>query len=269
MDVLEFSWLSFGFAVVNFLVLVALLTRFLHRPLLDVLERRRRRIESALEEAERKAAEARAAEETYRTKLAAIREERDRLLAEARRRAEEVRQKALADAREAAEREIEARRRDGERERREALEHLREAVLSAALDIAGRVLQKAGGETIEAELHAGLLRGIAALKDRPAADLTDARTPVKAVSARPLDAPRRKAIRDAVQAVAGPDAEVVFETDEALLAGARIEFNALAVDASLADALEAVRRQAESERRDEEPKAPETDRAAADPNGGA
>ena len=44
---LEFSWPAFAFAVVNFLILVGLLYRFLHKPILAVLEQRRQGIADA------------------------------------------------------------------------------------------------------------------------------------------------------------------------------------------------------------------------------
>ena len=140
MNILEFSWESFAFAVINFLILCALLYKFLHKPLVQMLDRRRERLESARENAEGEAARAREQRQQYEQRMAGIEEERDNLLSEARKHAEEQREKILEEARERARREVDNLRRGYERERADALRDLQGDIAEIALRTAREIL---------------------------------------------------------------------------------------------------------------------------------
>jgi len=242
---LTFSRGGYLFAIVNFLILVALLYRFLHKPLLNVLAARRKR----LEDAEAAAAETtRRADETrkqYEEKLGGIAEERDRLLAEARRRAEQTREELLQKARAEAERQAANMKRDADRRRQEALEALQGGIVDASLALVRRILADLAGSDIEAELRArldGLLDELAGRSDEDLRrDLFDPGVPVNVVSVRPLADEEKDGLRTRIGAIAGGPVEVRFDTDADLVAGVRVEFSSMAVDSSLADVLAAAR----------------------------
>jgi len=250
---LEFRWDAFIYTIVNFLILVALLYRFLHKPLLNVLETRRKRIEDAQRDARQKAEAAAQAKREYERKLAAIEQERERMLAEARRHAERIREEALARAREEAERTLANMRAAWQGELRQSMAELHSTLVDTSLDAAGCILQKLTGEDVESRLHARLLERLDALvasEDGRAEQHTlhRAATPVRVVSARELPAPRREELAARVRRLAGEEIQVAFETDPALIAGARVEFDGLAVEATLADVLAAVRERLEREK---------------------
>ena len=50
---MELNWSTFVLEIVNFVVLVFILQRFLYRPVLAVIERRRKSVEDRLSEAHR------------------------------------------------------------------------------------------------------------------------------------------------------------------------------------------------------------------------
>ena len=240
---LEFTWPSFIFAIVNFLILVALLYRFLHRPLLQVLEKRRHDIEEARKEAEHATEEARAAQKEYERKLASVHEERDTLLSEARREAQNARERILEKAREEADREVANRRRDWERQRHESLQSLQQDLVGISLDLARRILEKLTDADLEARLLAMLERELADLASRTnkeeRRDLLAGQAPARVVSAKRLDKKQRLNIQKRIQALSDGPVEVEFDTDGDLIAGVRVEFSSLAVDATLADVLAA------------------------------
>lgn len=238
---LDFTWQSFAFAAANFLLLAWVLHKLLHKPLLGMLEKRRADIEAVRRAAAEEMAKARRARETYEAKLAEAGRERDRLLAESRRLAEEARGKLLEQAGEQAGREIANRRDAYERERREAIRALRGEIVETGLEIAGRVLEQLTDADIESGLHKRLLAGLDGLVSKgPAPAAGGAPLPVHVRSARPLDPDRRAAIERRAKAVAGDAVEITFEEDPALVAGARVEFGAAAVDATLSDVLDRV-----------------------------
>ena len=92
----------FIWTIVVFLVLLALLTRFAWRPLLDALEARRKTIAAALDDSEKARAELQRVHQDAAKLLAEARVEAgaivSRTRADAERLREELRQKALADA---------------------------------------------------------------------------------------------------------------------------------------------------------------------------
>ena len=71
---MELSWSTFLLEIINFLVLVWILKRFLYRPVLDVIARRRAGIEGQLADARQLHDEAEALKAEYENRLA----ERDR-----------------------------------------------------------------------------------------------------------------------------------------------------------------------------------------------
>lgn len=241
----EFTLKSFIFAVVNFLILVVVLYRFLHKPLLRVLEARRKRIEDAQKDAETKTAEAAQAREQYERKLADIDEERDKALSEARRSAEAARDEILEKARHAAEQETANLKRDWERQQRDALDSLREDIVAVSLDLARAALRKLTDSDVESKLLAGLygqLDELASKADpRTRGDLFEGGAPVRVVSAKPLGPDEQQQIKQRIEPLSDGAVTFDFDTDQDLIAGVRIEFSSMAIDASLADVLAATR----------------------------
>ena len=81
---MEFDWLTFGFEIVNFLVLVWLLHRLLYRPVLAMIQRRRDEIAAQARQAEARQAEAEQRKAEYERRLDAayvVRADGSRLLA--------------------------------------------------------------------------------------------------------------------------------------------------------------------------------------------
>jgi len=234
---LEFSWAAFGFTVVNFLLLVGLLYRFLHKPILNALETRKRKIEEARNRAEEKAREADAAREKYEREMSAINEEREKALSEARREAEKARESLLAKARKEAETQVENLKRDWERQRRDAVESLQQEMAETALALTKHLLIKLAAADLEAKFRewrqAELERY---LSEHPIEDTA----PIRVVSAQDLSEDDRKQILEKIHA-AEEKKEVRFETDASLVAGSRIEFSSAAIDASLAGVLQDLR----------------------------
>ena len=236
---LDFSWLSFGFAVLNFIILAALLWRFLHKPLLNALEKRETDIETARKQASDETLKAEEVRKQYEDKLASAATERDELLAEARRATEAAREKLIADATADARRQAENLARAAERERNESVAKLQELVADTAVSVAGSVLARVSDADIEERLEAMLLKELSSI-DGDALKGAD-QCPVRVTSANDLNTASRNAITTAIADAAGAEPTLEFKTDQALLAGTRVEFNAFAVDTSLLDVLARVR----------------------------
>ena len=241
----EFSWLSFGFAVINFLVLAGLLWKFLHKPLLRTLEKRRADIEAAKQEAQSETEKALRAKAEYENKLTDADKERDKLLAEARQAAEEAKKKLLEEATANAERNVANLKRACESEQKEALTAIQDRVVDTAVKMAEAILAKVSDSDIDARLNDALVSKLdeLATSDKKTELHTsgDGAPPVQIVSARDIPDAGTAAIRERIENIAGKNIEIEFATDNTIIAGARVEFSSMAVDSSLADALSIVR----------------------------
>jgi F-type H+-transporting ATPase subunit b len=233
--------------VINFLVLAGLLWKFLHKPLLNTLEKRRSDIEATKQAAHEETEKARQAKAEYEKKLANADKERDKLLVETREAAENAKKKLLEDATASAERNVTNLRRAYEGEQREALSAMQDQVVETAVGMAETILKKVSGADIDSRLRDGLASKLDELASGDEkSDLHshgEGAPPVRVVSARELPDDESETLRKRIGEIVGKDVEVEFLADSELVAGTRIEFSSMAVDSSLVDALDVVREQ--------------------------
>src|SRR5450432_153154 len=96
------DWFTVIAQVVNFLILVWLLKRFLYRPILDAIDAREKRIAAELADADAKKAEAQRERDEFQHKNEEFDRERAALLTKATEEARAERERLLNEAREAA-----------------------------------------------------------------------------------------------------------------------------------------------------------------------
>jgi len=239
------DWWTLAFQAINFLVLAWLLQRFLYRPIVGILERRRRESEAAtslLEQAKQQAESERAGFEAKRRELAA---EQDRLVQETRARLEHERTDVLAAARREAETIVATARQALEEERRQALAGLFDSSLDLATDIAARLLQQTGTESADAALFQRLADHLNELSDDHRTALLaqiDSNTPVRVVTAHPLGEGSAQTLREKIAAVLGDGTRLDFETRADLLAGVELRFLHATLRCTWRSALDDIRR---------------------------
>jgi F-type H+-transporting ATPase subunit b len=125
---------------VNFLILVALLSRFLFTPLKNFLKERAAGIEKALAEAKVAREAAAKAQEEYRAQILATQREAAALREQAQREVEAERQRLLKASRDEAQRMVEEARTAIETETKRARATLRDEVVTLSLAAAERLL---------------------------------------------------------------------------------------------------------------------------------
>jgi len=96
------DWFTIGAQVLNFLILVWLMKRFLYKPILNAIERREQRIATELANADKKKTEAQKESDEFRHKNEEFDQQRTLLLRNATEEAKTERQRLLDEAREAA-----------------------------------------------------------------------------------------------------------------------------------------------------------------------
>jgi len=214
---MSIDWVTVGAQIVNFLVLIWLLKRFLYRPILDGIDAREAEIAARMGEATAIRALAEAKEADYRAQIADLSASRAEMLEKARRSAEAERDALLAQARHALQQE------QAERELRraeEARQYTADLHLNGAntlLSLTRKALADLADETLEQRiaLHAAKqLKGMTAELDAAAGDNRDA----VAMTRDPLPDDVQKRLRDDLAKVL-PGFALRFETDAMLSPG--------------------------------------------------
>lgn len=151
---MRIDWFTFAAQVINFLVLLYLLRRFLYGPILRAVQARQSEIAARLEEAERTRQRAQQEMEEHRSRSRLLEERRDELMEEARRAAGERKRQLMREVRDEID---EARERWAaaiEREKEDYLEDLRHRVGKRVFDVARRALQELADADLEERMVA-------------------------------------------------------------------------------------------------------------------
>jgi len=138
--------------VVNFLVLMYLLKRFLYKPVMNMLDSRRQKIKGDLEQARRQKEEAHQLKEKHQSELKEARQKAQQIIDEAEGRGKERAQEIITEAREEAERIKERNLAEIEQARQEAADELRQEVASISMMVASKFLREKLNEKEHQEL---------------------------------------------------------------------------------------------------------------------
>ncbi|MCL4684713.1 F0F1 ATP synthase subunit B [Myxococcota bacterium] len=211
------NWLTVAAQIVNFLVLVWLLKRFLYRRILDGIDAREKEIAERMGEAAmiRKAAEI--AEAEHKAKIAALRASRADTLREARRSAEAERDALLAEARKQLAAEQLDREAHRAEEARKYTADLHRSGAEALVSLTRKALSDLADETLEQRIVAHS----AARLSTVASELRDAAGASReavALTRDPLPEKMTGVLRDEL-AAALPGFSLRFETDPTLAPG--------------------------------------------------
>ncbi len=143
----------------NFLLLVALLTKFLYRPVTRMLDERSARIKESMEQAESiKEQLARTTQET-RLQMEAARKEAQAILEQANQIAERVKGQARRDAQAEADKIVAKARAQLEQERQQVVAELRREMADLVVAAAGRVIGRSLDDRAQHRLVEEFLRG--------------------------------------------------------------------------------------------------------------
>jgi F-type H+-transporting ATPase subunit b len=238
---LELSWTTFLLEVINFLVLVWILKRFLYRPVLNVITRRREAIDSQLDQAQQLRDEANALKADYENRIADWNEERQKLrdalaqeLDGERIRQMESLHSVLAQEREKAQ--------VAELHRRTQVQHdLEHNALKQGAQFATRLLSRATGPELESRLVQQLLDDLAGLAsdqlDALRKDLGNPPASIEIASAYPLADDQREKLETKLTEISKLDVPFSYQQQPELLAGLRITIGAWILHLNLHDEL--------------------------------
>lgn len=216
-----------AFELINFVVLMLILRRFLFGPVRRTLERRREEIEQRNTEILAREAAARELEQRCRAQQLELEAEGERTRSEARRRGREEADQLVAAAREAmAKARAEMEREQAARTER-ALEELRPQLLDLALEAALRVARDLSRDALVAEYAFEAATRVK--REAPDAEALEVRHSPEADPA---------AVEAAVRSVLGAGWNLDLVADPEVVAGVRLQAGDLEVEASAGASLE-------------------------------
>ncbi len=229
------------FQIFNFTILLILLYAWAYKPILNMLDKRKKKIAQGLEDA-RVAGESRAnAEQETARLIAEAQNKANQLIREATDRAEAVGReiRAAADADAAKEREVALA--EVQLERDHMLSDLRAQIASlaiaAAQKLVGESLDEQRQHTLLNEFFSGVRNGRVVVLE--GANISG--TSAEVISALPLSEEEMSIVKHDVLAKVGSQATVTFRVDPDILGGLVIRVGGKQLDASVAGQLESLK----------------------------
>lgn len=141
-EALGTSLTEFIFYLINFLILVGVLSKFLYKPFLNTMEARRNSIQDALDNAELTNRRADEKMENYNRQIAKMEETGREIVKEAKVRAEAQAAEIIEQANEKASAMIASAEKQIDREREKALEEMKEQIAALALMAAEKIVER-------------------------------------------------------------------------------------------------------------------------------
>ena len=128
--------------ILNFLVLVFVLAKFVYKPVLGIMEERKNKIASDLETAEKAKNDAEAVKAEYAAKLADARQEAQAIIENARKTAQVAHDKIMADTKVEQEQYVAAQKEIIATEKKKAMDEVRAQVISLSMIAAGKIVEQ-------------------------------------------------------------------------------------------------------------------------------
>jgi F-type H+-transporting ATPase subunit b len=238
---LELNWTTFILEIVNFLVLVWILKKFLYRPVQAALKQRQQTIDQKLDEANRLKVESSALEQQYQSRMAEWDRERqqaeDALHEEIQSlrtiKLEQLEQELAGEREKAA---VNRQRHETELQQKyQQLAHRQGAGFAASL------LSSVAGPELDQRLFDLLLDTLEQLDRAQLARLRDngnsAGNKISILSASVLSDTRKKQLQQKLSELCETQIEPEFEQDSGLIAGLRLTFGAWVLHLNIADEL--------------------------------
>ena len=223
---MQIDWLTVAAQIVNFLVLVWLLQRFLYRPVTNAMRRREDRIEQRLAEARQAREEAEAEAKRLERKQAELADSRAEILAAAREEAESLRARLESDIRDEMAEMRETWRAHIAEERDAFVAALKRQAGQQLLRIAGRVLAEYGDTDLAERVVATFAGRLEALDDETREKLAEAAAQHDAIAlvetGSPLDSAGRRRLTRAIHEILAQDVAVEYREDPRLVMGVRL-----------------------------------------------
>jgi F-type H+-transporting ATPase subunit b len=239
----QLDWSTIVLEMINFLVLVWLLKRFLYKPVLQAIARRKAEIEASIAGAETERAEADSLKQQYQNRLSDWERERATARTALQQELEAERRQRLDELRAALEFEREKARVAETRRLAEAQRQAEQQAVIHSAQFAAKLLTRLGGAELDARLIDWATEALTQLSpERRAAirNSTETAREARVLSAHPLGDDARRGLEAALRDLFGAPVACSYDKDPALIAGLRITVGPWVLRANLQDELQGI-----------------------------
>ena len=237
---MNIDWLTVAAQVVNFLILVYLLKRFLYKPVIAAMDRREARIRDRLEKAREREQEAESRAESYESAQAELEAEREQALEDAREQAEALRERLIDEAREAVANRRAKWRESLATEQSRMARDIQTRSAEAVVEIARRAVSDLAGYQLEAAVFERFLEALEQADENTWQTLARAEGPLRLRSSFSLDETQRSQFEQWLDERLDHPPGVDYELDEELLCGLALEGNGQRLSWSMGRFLDAL-----------------------------
>lgn len=224
---MDIDWFTFVAQLVNFLVLVLLLRKFLYGPIVDAMSAREQGIADRLAEAERQQQAAAREAESLRVKNEQLDREREALLAEAREQADQRRRELLREAREAVEQSRQEWNQAFHRQQESLRQEVRRETAQMAVEIARRALRRLSDVDLQERIVSVFVRQLERLdseeRERLSRELSNGDGRILVRTAFPLAEESREEVHAVLTRTFPSGSDVSFREDHDLIAGLALQ----------------------------------------------
>jgi F-type H+-transporting ATPase subunit b len=216
---MSIDWITVSAQIINFLLLVWLLKRFLYQPILGAMERREERVNARLSEAQTREQAANDKVQDYEEKTTKLEQQRDKLMAIAQQEATQQKNQLL----DAARREVNDQRdnwaRQANTEKDEFLSNLRRQTAQAIRAIATKALFDLANTALEEQVSQSFLEQLKSLDKDARRTLADTDGPIQVYSASELDSTVRRRLTRTIHDCLTEGVAVEYKLSPELLCG--------------------------------------------------
>jgi F-type H+-transporting ATPase subunit b len=254
---LSLDWATIAFQVVNFLVLAAVLYRFVFRPVMARVQERRAEKEGLMKQIREDRQEAERLRHELEERLANAEESADQIVAQGQKRAEAERQQMLQEVEAQIEDMLADAREDVGQLHQRAVDEFHDELIDAVLDISAQIIGQVAPDEVHGRLLGQLTDRIWEMgrqdmeRVRAFRRSLGERTPTAYVTtAKPLSPQQQGELARTLSALADRSVDIQLETDLSLAAGMRVRLADIVVDNSIAGRLSQVQEDASQALRD-------------------
>ncbi len=235
---MEIDWITVSAQIVNFLILVWLLKRFLYQPVIRAMDRREQRIAGRLNEAQAREQQAAENARRYQEKRDELERAREQILATAGAEAEQQKKRMLEVARvETAETRANWQR-QANQEKEEFLGNLRHRAAEAIQAISRKALSELADSDLDRQVVHRFIERLKSLDSDTRELLADTTEPVRIASAFELDPTVRGRLTRAIHEHLADGVAVEYNQSPELLCGIELTRGGRRLSWNLADYME-------------------------------
>jgi len=234
----QLDWLTVSAQIINFLLLVWLLKRFLYQPVIGAMDKREELITSRLNEAERRESEALTCKKSHEAAIAEIANKQESLKEAAIVAANRQHQTLLEEARKVVAKRQEEWQQQVDRAAGVFIHELKLSSIDAIQSVIKRMLDDIANTGLDQQILTAFLELLNNLDSAVLIDISKASDPILVTTAKALDIPGKHRVSTALNGLFGVDKAISYSVSKSLISGIELEAAGHRIGWNLSDYLD-------------------------------